>query len=165
MQSNSITVVEIAKGFLSCQAIEDIASGSFITDLWGPVLDSPTSHTVQVDKTKHVAPQGPMIRFNHSCQPNAKFVYEQRKGMSPDLDPNHEVFWYVVAICDIKKGENVTYDYTTSEYDMAQAFQCNCGAEMCLGQIKGFRYLSAEQQRTRINDLSPVIMQIYNKSI
>ena len=165
MQSKSIAVVEVTKGFLSCQAVEDIKSGSFLIDVWGPVLDSPHSHTVQVDKNKHVEPQGPMNWFNHSCQPNAKFIYERREGVFPDVDANHEVFWYMITIRDIKKGEDVTFDYTTSEYDMAQCFQCKCGAQKCLGKIKGFKYLSPEQQRERMKDLSPVIIDIWGKNL
>ena len=165
MQSNSIAVFEVTKGFLSCQAVEDIPSGSFLVDLWGRVVDSPDSHTVQVAKNKHVSPQGPLNYFNHSCQPNAKLVYERRKVTFPDIDANHELFWHMVAIRDIKKGEDVTFDYTTSEYDMAEVFQCRCGVETCLGEIKGFKYLSPEQQGERKNDLSPVIMELFNKNM
>ena len=164
MQSKSIAIIEVTKGFLSCKAVEDIPSGSFLTDLWGPVLDSPHSHTVQVDKNKHVVPEGPMNVFNHSCQPNAKWVYEHHKAAYPGLDASHDVFWYMVAVRDIEKGEDVTFDYTTSEYDMAQSFQCKCGTEMCLGEIKGFKYLSPQQQRERRNDLSPVIIEIWDKN-
>ena len=163
MQSKSIAVAEISKGFLSCQAIEDIPSGSFITDLWGPVFDSPTAHTVHIDKEKHVEPRGPMMRFNHSCQPNSKFVYEKRQATFLDLDSNDEVFWYVVATRDIKEGENITFDYNTTEYAMAEVFQCMCGADTCLGEIKGYKYLSPEQQRQRKNDVSPVIRDLSNK--
>ena len=132
---------------------------------WRSWWRSPHSHTVQVDKNKHVEPQGPMNWFNHSCQPNAKFIYERREGVFPDVDANHEVFWYMITIRDIKKGEDVTFDYTTSEYDMAQCFQCKCGAQKCLGKIKGFKYLSPEQQRERMKDLSPVIIDIWGKNL
>ncbi|XP_020629783.1 histone-lysine N-methyltransferase ASHH2-like [Orbicella faveolata] len=163
MDSSKIAVTEVTDSFLSCQAVEDVKSGSFLTDLWGPVLDLPTAYTVQVDENKHVLPKGMLAYFNHSCQPNAKFIFESRKISYPSLDADHEVSWYVVATRDIKKGEDVTYDYHTTEYDMAVHFQCNCAAETCLGKIKGFRYLSREQQKVRACDLSPVIKKLWNK--
>ena len=160
MYSSKLEIIEVTDGFLSCQAVEDVKSGSFLTDLWGPVLDLPTAYTVQVEKNKHVWPQGVMVRFNHSCQPNAKFIYKSRKIPYPSLDVDHEVFWYVVATRDIKKGEDVTFDYNTTEYDMAEPFKCNCAAEKCLGKIKGFKYLSLEQQKERASDLSPVVKDL-----
>lgn len=165
MQSKSIAVVEVRKGFLSCQAVEDISAGSFLTDLWGPVLDSPNSHTVQIGSDKHVEPQGPLKCFNHSCQPNAKFIYTCREVSYPDLDAKNEVFWYVVATRDIQKGADVTFDYNTSEYELVAVFQCQCGAEKCLGEIKGFKYLSPKQQEERMKDASPVIIDSWTKNL
>lgn len=164
MYSSKLAVVEVSDGFLSCQAVEDVKSGSFLTDLWGPVLDLPTAYTVQVEKNKHVCPQGVLVCFNHSCKPNSKFIYESRKISYPSLDADHEIFWYMVATRDIKKGEDVTYDYNATEYDMAEHFQCNCAAETCLGKIKGFKYLSLEQQKERASDLSPAIKELWNEN-
>ena len=50
MYSSKLAVVEVTEGFLSCQAVENVKSGSFLTDLWGPVFDLPTAYTVQVEK-------------------------------------------------------------------------------------------------------------------
>ncbi|XP_068702261.1 uncharacterized protein [Montipora capricornis] len=165
MHSNRIDVVEVSKGFLSCQAMDDILSGSFLTDLWGPVLHYPHMYTVQVDINKHVEPRGPLKRFNHSCEPNARFIYECRNVEHSDLDINDGVFWHVIALRDIKKGEDVTLDYTTTEYDMAQGFQCKCKAKNCLGEVKGFKYLSSVQQRERINNASPATLKCWNKRL
>ena len=167
MDSSTLAVIKVTDGFLSCQAVEDVKSGSFLTDLWGPVLDLPTPYTVQVAENKHVLPKGLLAYFNHSCQPNAKFIFESRKISYPSPDANHEVSWYTVATRDIKKGEDVTFDYHTTEYDMAAHFQCNCAAEKCLGKIKGFRYLTPAQQKERARDLSPIITKLWtahNKS-
>jgi len=164
MHSSKLAVIEATDGFRSCQAVEDVQSGSFLTDLWGPVLDLPTAYTVLVEKNRHVLPQGVMVRFNHSCLPNAKFIYESRKISNPTLNADYEVFWYAVAARDIKKGEDVTYDYNTTEYDMAEHFQCNCAAEKCLGKIKGFKYLSPEQQIERADDLSPVVRELWSEN-
>ena len=168
MHSSSIGVVEVTslKGLFSCQAVDDIPSGSFLSDLWGPVSRFPTCFSLQIDINKHVEPQGPLMRINHSCKPNAKFIYKCRIHVEhSDCDINENVFWHVIAVNDIKKGEDITFDYTTTEYDMAQAFQCKCGEDNCLGEIKGFKYLTPEQQKERMNDLSPAILESWNRKL
>ena len=164
MHSEKLAVIELEANFQSCQAIEDITAGSFLTDLWGAVLDSITRYTVHVDKNKHVAAEGVMKYVNHSCDSNAKFIFEKRNVPFPSLADNHEVFWHMVATCDIKKGQDITFDYNLTEYEVAEHFQCNCGAEKCLGKIKGFKYLSPEQQKSRASDLSPVIAELWNEN-
>ncbi|KAJ7356270.1 hypothetical protein OS493_026027 [Desmophyllum pertusum] len=166
MQSHSVEVVE-TKGFFSLKAKESVSSGTFLADVWGPLKDSATPYTVQVGINEHVDPVGPLKYTNHSCQPNAKFIYESRyhEALIPTLDVGHQAFWYIVATRDIKKGEDVTFDYTTTEYEMSRGFKCLCGVENCLGEVKGFKYLSAEQKLQRKNALSPVIRKLYNNAI
>lgn len=42
---------------------------------------------------------------------------------------------------DIQEGEPITFNYLSTEWDMAQAFKCECGSENCLGEIQGARYV------------------------
>ena len=164
MQSHGVQIVQMKEGFFSLKAKEDIPSGAFLSDVWGPVTDLPTPHTVQVGIKEHVDPVGPLRYTNHSCQPNAKFVFESRYHDSltpPSLDDGHQVFWYIEATRDIKKGEEITFDYTTTEYNMSRWFQCLCGYKYCMGEIKGFKHLSAEQKLLRKNQLSPVIRKMW----
>lgn len=164
MHSEKLAVIEVKVNFLSCQALEDISTGSFLTDLWGAVKNSPDSHTVHVEKNKHVTPEGVMKYVNHSCDSNAKFIFEKRKVSFPTLSDNHEVCWHMVATRNIKKGQGITYDYNLTEYDMAEHFQCNCGSEKCLGEIKGFKYLTPEQQKSRARELSPVVTELWEEN-
>ena len=167
MQSDKVEVLEVTKGFLSIRAKEDISSGSFITDLWGPLVDSATPYTIQVEVNKHVDPAGPLKRTNHSCKPNSKFVFQGRNQNGPIQGPdgNYQVGWYLVAERDITKGEDITFDYTTTEFEMARGFKCLCGAVECLGEVKGFKFLPAEEKMQRKNLLSPVITKLYNKEL
>ena len=164
MHSEKLAVIEVKVNFLSCQALEDISAGSFLTDLWGAVKNSPDSHTVHVEKNKHVTPEGVMKYVNHSCDSNAKFIFEKRKVSFPTLSNNHEVCWHMVATRNIKKGQGITFDYNLTEYDMAEHFQCNCGSEKCLGEIKGFKYLTSEQQKSRARELSPVVTELWEEN-
>ena len=60
--------------------------------------------------------------INHSCQNNCEY---EGKGLK---------LW-VVAIKDIKKGEEITCDYGFSYDSDYKQFPCNCGYKNCVGFI------------------------------
>lgn len=53
--------------------------------------------------------------FNHSCQPNA--------GIKGHI--------LMVAMRDIKAGEEITYDYAMTDAGFRYRFRCCCGKESC----------------------------------
>jgi D-alanine-D-alanine ligase len=57
---------------------------------------------------------------NHSCNPNSAY-----KGLN------------VIALHDIKKGEELTLDYSSFLDPNMESFACNCGEPGCRGIIKG----------------------------
>ena len=161
MQSEALEVVTVTEDYLSLRAKEHIPTGAFLTDLWGHVYDKATAHTVHVTRDKHVEPQGGMKFTNHSCSPNARFVFSVHNcSESLEMEEGHSVFWHMVACRDIKKGEDITFDYTTTEYTMARPFDCLCGADSCLGSVAGFKFLSPEQKDKRLQFLSPVVKEL-----
>ena len=163
MQSEQIRVVPLKEDFLSLQAKENITAGSFLTDLWGPEFDKATSHTVQVTENKHVEPQGGMKFTNHSCLPNARFIFSNyHPSHSSNLQDGHSIWWHMVACRDIKEGEDITFDYNTTEYEMDAPFSCGCGTQKCLGDVRGFRFLSDEEKKERLAYLSPVIKELHS---
>lgn len=87
----------------------------------------PTSHTIQTDWNRHVTMDWPAILVNHSCQANL------------GIQSNDHGAYDFVALEDIPEGDEVTWDYETSEYEMAEAFSCSCGSPMCRGILQGFR--------------------------
>ena len=60
--------------------------------------------------------------INHSCDPNCEVL---GKGMK---------IW-VFAIKDIKKNEELSYDYGFSFDENYKDFPCRCGSEKCVGYI------------------------------
>ena len=60
--------------------------------------------------------------INHSCQNNCEY---EGKGLK---------LW-VVAVKDIKKGEEITCDYGFSYDSDYKQFPCNCGYKNCVGFI------------------------------
>ena len=70
--------------------------------------------------------------INHSCNPNCEV---EGKGLK---------LW-ITAIKDIKKGEELSYDYGFG-YDVDyKQFPCKCGSQNCVG------YIVREGSRWRIN--------------
>jgi hypothetical protein len=97
-------------------------------------VTSPHKHTIQVDEAKHLQTDGHIgMLLSHSCAPNTRFCNE-RPG--------------IFAIAPIRTGEELTFNYLCTEWDMAEPFECRCGSEPCHGAINGFRYLSPADQRT-----------------
>lgn len=78
--------------------------------------------------------------FNHSCEPNA-FI----RGESE-----------LIALRDIKAGEEITYDYSTTMNDNVEKInasglpvwtaQCNCGSKHCRGIIDQFKTLPKDRR-------------------
>lgn len=137
-----IAVVRVG-GQFHVMADADIAPGITLLRADGPVVDRPSRHSIQIAAAEHVDPpaaaslQEEMDRYpwrflNHSCAANA--AWRGRR---------------LVATRPIRRFEQVTFDYTTTEFDMAGPFVCSCGAVSCLGEIRGYRYLT-EAQRARI---------------
>jgi SET domain-containing protein len=84
--------------------------------------------------------------LNHSCAPNCCVDFR-------DLT--------LVALRDIPAGEELTFDYNTSEYDLIEQgcdFLCCCGSENCIGHVKGFRYLDMKH-RSRIKPLLSMFLR------
>lgn len=115
-------------------AREAIAAGEVLMALAPVFVAAPARHTIQLDAERHQAGTGEIDDFlNHCCEPNAA------------LDVERLCF---VATRAIGAGEEITFNYLTSEEDMAEAFSCQCGASGCFGEIRGFRHLSrADQDR------------------
>jgi hypothetical protein len=69
--------------------------------------------------------------MNHSCDPNTWFVDDT----------------LMVARRDIKKGEEVTYDYATSETAESFVLHCKCGTPNCRKAVRGTDYRMNEAVR------------------
>ena len=94
--------------------------------------------------TKYLVPED---FINHSCSPNTKLDVVKR--------------WFV-AIKDISKNEEITFNYLTTEWDMKRwgtDFKCICGSRNCFGHIKGFKYLTRLEKLKLKPFLSPLLLK------
>ena len=68
--------------------------------------------------------------LNHSCEPNI--------GVTKML--NDKQSYDFIALRNINKGEEIRFDYETTEYEVGAFDDCACGADSCRGTIKGFKH-------------------------
>ena len=94
------------------------------------ILQTPSYLTVQVSANEHICLQPSYLQYiNHSCSPNIFFDTTAFK---------------VVCLRPIQPGDELCYFYPSTEWEMAQPFQCVCACSNCLGYISGASYLSQE---------------------
>jgi hypothetical protein len=86
----------------------------------------PGRYTVQTGPQTHIDVGG-LTTLNHSCDPNLL------------LDTTHML---VIAARAISPGEELTFFYPSTEWDMAEPFDCQCNSPDCLGTISGAKHLS-----------------------
>lgn len=109
--------------------------------LGGVVSGRPDRHSLQLGEGRHLHvpadrdgiehPEFFWKYLNHSCQPNG---YIDTAGLT------------FVALRKISKGEECTFNYLTTEVEMAAPFTCRCGAVRCFGLIQGSAHLSGDQE-------------------
>lgn len=126
----------IVKGnYHSIIARENIHSGEDVCEFSGEPYDHATAHTLQADENKHILCPGGPVYTNHSCDPCAHFSFRPE-----------EPFPILVAHRDIAAGDEITFDYNTTEWEMSTPFQCLCGSKQCIGLIQGFKHLDRKRQ-------------------
>ena len=116
--------------------------GEKITRFTGPKLTytqvaqmKKHANTLQVGPESYIDLQPPGVYANHSCNPNA--------GLRSDR--------WLVALKNIKKGEEVTWDYSTSiTLDTVWRMKCKCGAKNCRKYVSNFGAVPEKQQKKYI---------------
>ena len=89
------------------------------------VADKANRYTVQIDRNQHTE-VGKLSALNHSCDPNVI------------LDTEH---LQMVARRDIEQGEELSFFYPSTEWEMDAPFICLCGASNCIHVVAGARFL------------------------
>ncbi|MEO7841198.1 MAG: SET domain-containing protein-lysine N-methyltransferase [Anaerolineales bacterium] len=89
------------------------------------ILDKANRFTVQIGRDRHTE-VGKLAALNHSCDPNVI------------LDTEHLL---MVARRDIEKGEELSFFYPATEWEMDAPFICLCGSTNCIHVVAGARFL------------------------
>lgn len=138
-------------------ALRDIRKGEKIFDIQGKKIkflidtqkkaDAITYNLVGIDKNTWIHPVKFGLYYNHSCKPNSILKNKNK----------------VIALREIKKGEEVTSDYTLSEADIFWHFKCNCGEKNCRKTVYSIQFLPKPTFRKYENYIQPYYKKVFNK--
>lgn len=96
----------------------------------GKTLHNPTYLTVQIGIKKHITLVPEFLQYiNHSCEPTAFFDTTRME---------------LICLVALQPGDEITFFYPSTEWEMAQPFSCHCGSPTCIGVIKGASQLSSD---------------------
>lgn len=113
--------VELRDGhFHTLRASLPFACGALLIDLsHAETLAEPNYASIDLHD-HHVL--HPLARFiNHSCAPTT-FVDVTRQA--------------IMALRNIQAGEEITFNYLSTERRIVSPFDCNCGSTACVGRVE-----------------------------
>jgi len=127
-------------------ALRDIRKSEIISTFTGPRVKlerldefppEVVDHLFNVGTDEYLMAREPEVRTNHSCDPNA--------GIVRDV--------CLIAMRDIQKDEEITFDYSII-IDDDWALECRCGSPLCRKIIGKFRDLPLEIKE-KYRDFTP----------
>ena len=138
--------VFLANGRKGLFAVASIDRDEILIDLNGEeTLSSPTKRSLQIGEGRHAFGREETVGYlNHGCDPN---VFLDSSCLC------------VRALRDIRAGEEVTINYAATEYEMHDSFPCDCGSPACLRTIRGFKFLTRDQQLALKPYLAPYLLR------
>jgi hypothetical protein len=134
-------------------ASEPISTGEIVAGFGGRCVTRdefdllPASQQVrslQIDENLYMAgaPEPEPADFiNHSCEPNC--------ALSGHI--------LLVALRDIAVGEELTYDYATTDGSDYDEFECDCQTALCRGKVSGHDWMLPELQLRYRGTFSPYL--------
>jgi hypothetical protein len=110
------------------------------------MVAQPSKYTIQRWEGEHLFPNGALWAYiNHSCIPNCTIDFEN---------------WELVSRWPIRVGEEITFNYNSTEWEMSSPFNCTCGSSSCGQVIRGFRYMNGAQRSDLRALLSPYLVSL-----
>ena len=115
----------------SLHAAVSFSPGDVISDFSAGVTQTFATYlTVQTGADRHITLMPEFLQYiNHSCAPNVFF---------------NTTTMQVICLSPLQPGDEFTFFYPSTEWEMAQPFVCNCGSNGCLQLINGASHLSVE---------------------
>lgn len=140
-------------GYAGVFATAPFKEGAVIMELTGVPRTEADRYSIQVDVGTHLAPsdtpeadgEGAWRFMNHACDPNVRVDVEARR---------------LVARRAIGAGEELTFNYNTTEWEMAEPFDCGCGAAVCEGEVGGYARLSDAHRQRLEPDVAPHLREL-----
>ena len=139
-------------------AVKDIKDRTRIIEYKGKILTKKqVEENSKFDNDKAIY----LFNINKKYDLDGDFKYNTARLINHSCDPNCEVYGtglkvWVYAIRDIKKGEELTYDYGFSYDKDYKQFPCKCGEKYCVGYIVNsasrWRIKKSKKQKKLINN-------------
>ena len=127
-------------------ANKDFSKGDFIIEFKGKIyqrkdkprgLHSRINHYLQIGKKLYIGPSKKIDDYiNHSCNPNTGIKISNKARL--------------FAIKKIRKGEEITFDYSTTMDEDYWEMNCSCRSGNCRKLIRDFKYLQKSFQQKYI---------------
>ncbi len=124
----------------SLHALRSFKPGDVISRFHAGTLSTTATYlTVQVGVDRHITLQPEFLQYiNHSCEPNVFF---------------NTTTMQVICLRELNVGDELTFFYPSTEWEMVQPFVCNCGSTNCLQLINGASHLSMQTiKKYRVTD-------------
>ena len=118
-------------------ANQNIKKGTRIIEYKGKIISVKQSEvSPKFDNGKAIY----LFNINKKYDLDGDFKFNTARLINPSCDPSCEVFGFglkiwVYAMKNIKKGEELSYDYGFSYDDDYKAYPCKCGTKNCAGYI------------------------------
>ena len=118
-------------------ANQDIKKGTKIIEYKGKIITSKQSEVnPKYDNSKAIY----LFNINKKYDLDGDFKFNTARLINHSCDPNCEVFGkglkiWIYAMKDIKRGEELSYDYGFSFDKDFRQYPCRCGSKNCVGFI------------------------------
>ncbi len=118
-------------GQKSLNASVHFSPGDVLSEFSAGITQSYATYlTVQTGADKHITLVPEFLQYiNHSCAPTAFF---------------NTTTMELICLKALQPGDEITFFYPSTEWEMAQPFDCNCGKPECLHLINGASHLTIE---------------------
>jgi SET domain-containing protein len=145
-------------------AVVDIKKDELILEITGEVIETenPEEYPDEIrghwgplgregNKFRFIKPESPWMYMNHSCDSNAGIINDRK----------------LIATRDIKKGEEITIDYSTLDIESLTGgkkqlqMECKCGSKNCRKIIKTFDQLDQKDKDRLKRFLNPYLRKKY----
>ncbi len=119
----------------------EVVTGDMLHDM----SDDKHRLSIQIEEDLYLVTgeEGPADWVNHSCDPNAGLVGQIA----------------LVALRDVRVGEEICFDYATSDGSRYDEFECHCGGKTCRHHVTGDDWKLPELQRRYAGHFSPYIQR------
>jgi SET domain len=146
--TSKVAVCRVAHGqALVCTSA--LAADERLFSLSGRRVSVPSRYTIQVQEEEHILPEASTLWAfaNHHCEPSCRIDFDT---------------WEIVTRRAMQAGEEITFNYLTTEWELAEPFICVCGAKSCVNKISGFRHLDSRARQALAALLSPFLRSSLN---